>query len=79
LTRPGGEFIQVDLSGKYGHLTLSWLIDVEASQQIMVLNSKFLLATNDRPLSYDADTGQRLPMVNQEGSAWMIECCCRRG
>jgi hypothetical protein len=33
----------------------------------MVLDSKFLLVTNDRTLSYDADRGQRLPLVNQEG------------
>jgi len=51
LTKPGGEFIQVDLSGEDGHLTLSWRIDVEALKQAMILDGKFLLITNDRTLS----------------------------
>jgi transposase len=51
LTRPGGEFIQVDLGGEDGHLTLRWYIDVEALKQAMLLDGKFLLVTNDRTLS----------------------------
>jgi transposase len=51
LTKPGGDFIQVDLSGKDGHLTLSWRIDGEALKQAMALDGKFLLVTNDRTLS----------------------------
>ena len=51
LTQPGGEFIQVDLSGEDGHLTLSWQIDSRALKQAMVLDGKFLLVTNDRTLS----------------------------
>jgi hypothetical protein len=51
LAQPGGEFIQVDVEGEEGHLTLSWRIDVAAMRQAMVLDGKFLLVTNDRTLS----------------------------
>jgi hypothetical protein len=51
LTRPGGEFIWVDLSGENGPLTLNWRMDVEASQQLMVLDNKLVLVTDDRALS----------------------------
>ena len=51
LAKPGGEFIQVNLSGEDGHLALSWRVDVEALKQAMVLDGKFLLVTNDRTLS----------------------------
>jgi len=51
LNKPGGEFIQVDLSGEDGHLTLNWHIDVAALKRAMRLDGKFLLVTNDRSLS----------------------------
>jgi transposase len=51
LGQPGGEFIQVDLSGEDGRLTLNWHIDRTALKQAMRLDGKFLLVTNDRTLS----------------------------
>jgi transposase len=51
LGQPGGEFIQVDLSGEDGRLTLHWHLDRTALKQAMRLDGKFLLVTNDRTLS----------------------------
>lgn len=51
LSKPGGEFLQVDLDGEDSHLTLGWRIDVAALKQAMLLDGKFLLVTNDRTLS----------------------------
>jgi hypothetical protein len=42
-------------------------MDVEALQQVMVLDNKLVLVTNDRALSYDADAGQCLPVVSRDG------------
>jgi transposase len=51
LNKPGGKFLQVELSGEDGHLSLSWRVDVEALKEAMVLDGKFLLVTNDPSLS----------------------------
>ena len=51
LNKPGGEFLQVELSGEDGDLSLSWRVDVEALKEAMVLDGKFLLITNDPSLS----------------------------
>ncbi len=51
LNQPGGEFLQVELSGEDGHLSLSWHVNVAALKEAMVLDGKFLLITNDPALS----------------------------
>jgi transposase len=51
LNKPGGKFLQVELSGEDGDLSLSWRVDVEALKEAMVLDGKFLLITNDPSLS----------------------------
>jgi transposase len=51
LSKPGGEFLQVELSGEEGHLSLSWRVDVKALKEAMILDGKFLLITNDPALS----------------------------
>lgn len=51
LNKPGGKFLQVELSGEDGDLSLSWRVDVEALKEAMVLDGKFLLITNDLWLS----------------------------
>jgi transposase len=51
LNKPGGKFLQVELSGEDGDLSLSWHVDVEALKEAMVLDGKFLLITNDPSLS----------------------------
>ena len=51
LNKPGGKFLQVELSGEDGHLSLSWRVDVETLKEAMVLDGKFLLITNDPSLS----------------------------
>jgi len=51
LEKPGAKFLQVELSGEDGHLSLSWRVDVEALKEAMALDGKFLLITNDPSLS----------------------------
>jgi transposase len=51
LNKPGGKFLQVEVTGEDGYLTLSWHLDVAALKEAMVLDGKFLLVTNDCSLS----------------------------
>ena len=51
LQKPGGEFLQVEVTGADGQLTLTWRLDGAALRQAMVLDGKFLLVTNDDTLS----------------------------
>ncbi len=51
LNQPGGEFLQVEVNGEEGHLSLTWRVDVVALKEAMVLDGKFLLITNDASLS----------------------------
>ncbi len=48
LRQPGGEFLDVRLTGNDGELRLTWRLHVPALHAAMRLDGKFILVTNDR-------------------------------